>query len=59
MLSRSRVQGVAHARSPPPTMHNGLLHIIAKIDGVAVQVYPRHITGRPDIAAHDRRLSSW
>ena len=31
----------------------------AKIDGVAVQVYPRHITGRPDIAAHDRRLSSW
>jgi len=30
----------------------------AKIDGVAVQVYPRHIIGRPDIVAHDRRLSS-
>jgi hypothetical protein len=59
MLSHSRAQGVAHARSPPPTTHNGLLHIIAKIDGVAVQVYPRHIIGRPDRVAHDRRLSSW
>ena len=34
MLSRSRVQGVAHARSPPPTVHNGLLHIIAEVDNV-------------------------
>ena len=31
----------------------------AKIDGVAVQIYPRHITGRPEVVAHDRRLSSW
>ena len=30
----------------------------AKIDGVAVQVYPRHIIGWPDRVAHDRQLSS-
>ena len=31
----------------------------AKIDGIAVQVYPRHIMGRSEVLAHDRRLSSW
>ena len=59
MLSHSRAQGVSHARSPPSTTHNGLLHIIAKIDGVAVQVYPRHIIGWPEVVVHIRRLSNW
>ena len=31
----------------------------AKIDGIAVQVYPRHIMGRSEVLAHVRRLSSW
>ena len=31
----------------------------AKIDGVSVQVYPRHIIGRSEVVAHVRRLSSW
>jgi len=59
MLSRSRVQVVAHACSPPPTTHNGLLHIISKIDGVTVQVYLRHVIGRPEGVVHISRLSSW
>jgi len=31
----------------------------AKIDGVAVQVYPRHVIGRPEGVVHISRLSSW
>lgn len=41
MLSHSRAQGVAHARSPPLTMHNGLLHIIAEVDHFPAQVHRR------------------
>jgi hypothetical protein len=47
MLSRSRVQGVAHARSPPLTMHNGLLHIIAEVDNVPTQIHSGQLIRRP------------
>ena len=31
----------------------------AKINGITVQVYPRHVIGRPEVVAHVRRLSNW
>ena len=43
MLSHSRAQGVAHARSPPPTTHNGLLHIIAEVDNIPAQIDDRQL----------------
>jgi len=51
------VEGVV----PPFLLDDGgkAAKAFSKIDGVAVQVYPRHIMERPDRVAHVRRLSSW